>query len=277
MFTSWYLEWRKVFKAHLRIKQQCDEQAIRDAKEASLSPEFVELVRYFVAVEGVTPIMARYLRLTPSGWSKHIAKFLVKWNAEEINHARALMAACGECAEGSSLPTVDQAYRRAKSLSRPYLLVKVTTYDVLSSYALGFFFLPVHMTFGALSETITRFGYWVLEEHSDCPVFKNLVRKIVVDESGHLATYLRAARLLCRFAPIRIFVDLLVRKVYSPVGVTIMPKGEPGKIVRALFLGKEERLKSELKRKFDGLLSDKTIKVIVGKTIALGQVKAQTA
>jgi hypothetical protein len=195
-----------------------------------LDADTLRCLRYMHDVENHTVCYLRDLLVTSAHQDPAITSFLTFWNFEEYWHGEAIgavLAAHGEA------PTerVAEVRRRLRWKDRIAPLAHLA-----GSALVGESFLAIHMTWGALNEWTTQAGYARLAARSGHPVLAELLRRIMKQEGRHIDFYAseaerrlrddRRARRITRFA---------LRRLWAPVGSTVMPAAEVDFLVRHLF------------------------------------------
>jgi hypothetical protein len=143
-----------------------------------------------------------------------VRRFLVAWQAEEAEHARALdrflQAYCA--GRGRPLPEVQPAPSSTPPWSER-LLVTLTR-------PVGHVVTAAHMTWGALNELLTMTGYRLLAQRCGHPVLDRLLARIAAQEARHYSFYLLQAEWrLAESGLARRVLPALIRRSWTPVGV----------------------------------------------------------
>lgn len=170
---------------------------------------------YMRDVEGFTP---RYL----DGLGGHrntaadplVSRFLEVWEAEEVEHSRALDRFLRTYSEGRrmSLPAPQPAPPHIPSLTERTALV--------ASRPVGHVVTAAHMAWGATNELLTLNGYRLLAEDTTHPILATLLSRIAAQESRHYGFYyLQAEWRLAESRLVRAAVPRLLRRAWTPVGV----------------------------------------------------------
>jgi hypothetical protein len=102
-------------------------------------------------------------------------------------------------------------------------------------------FLAVHMTFGVINEWTTQAAYARLAASCDHPVLADLLRRIMRQEGRHIDFYLTQARARLEPTAAQRTTRLLLRRVWSPVGSSVMPREETRHLAHTLFADEEGR------------------------------------
>jgi hypothetical protein len=92
------------------------------------------------------------------------------------------------------------------------------------------------MTWGAINEWTTQAGYGRLAARADHPVLRDLLRRIMRQEGRHIDFYAsEAERRLTSDRRARRVTRFALRRLWRPVGDSVMPDREVGFLVRYLF------------------------------------------
>jgi hypothetical protein len=222
-----------------------DLDAFRDhpLDEASL-----RCLRYMHDVEQHTSCYLRNLLNTRAHHDPEITTFLTMWNFEELWHGEALGAVLAAHDEPGTLPRV--------SAMRQRLGWRITGSPILwmGFSAVTTHFLAVHMTFGAVNEWTTQAAYARLAAICDHPVLVDLLRRIMRQEGRHIDFYLEQARTRLEPAAAQRTTRLALRRLWSPVGSSVMPPEETIHLALTLFGGDEGRTMLErIDRRVDSL------------------------
>jgi hypothetical protein len=195
-----------------------------------LSPDALRCLRYMHDIENHTACYLRDLLVTPAHRDPDITTFLSCWNFEESWHGDALarvLEAHGDQPEG-----------RVEAL-RGHLGWKdrlAPVAHLAASAAVGYSYIAVHMTWGAINEWTTQAGYARLAARADHPVLRDLLRRIMRQEGRHIDFYAsEAERRLTRDRRARRITRFALRRVWRPVGASVMPEREVAFLVRYLF------------------------------------------
>ncbi|HVB27460.1 MAG TPA: hypothetical protein VNE21_06065 [Mycobacteriales bacterium] len=173
-------------------------------------------------VESHTVCYLRDLLVTSSHRDPEITTFLTMWNYEEYWHGVALaqvLEAHGEPAEAARI-----APMRARLGWRDALAPLASA---AGSAVLGADFIALHMTWGAVNELCTKAGYDRLTRLAGHDVLSELLGRIAVQETRHIAFYSTQARQrLERSATARRATRWALKRLWAPVGSSVMPAAE---------------------------------------------------
>jgi len=194
-----------------------------------LPQEALRTLRYMQDIEGHTIIYLRSLLDTLAIDDPEVAAFLACWLYEETFHgialARFVTAAGGD---------VENRQRSAMGLWQA-VESRLTSWLAWSWPE----FVAVHMAWGAINELTTLTGYRRLAALVDHPVLRDLLDRIVLDESRHFYFYFKQAeRRLQRPRTARI-ARAIVERFWAPVGTGVQPACETRFLADYLFTGPE--------------------------------------
>ena len=209
-----------------------------------LPREAVRTLRYMQDIESHTIVYLRTLLDTRAIDDPEVATFLACWLYEETFHGIALarfVRAAGFDIEPRprSVMTIRQAIE-----------ARLTSWLAFAWPD----FVAVHMAWGAINELTTLTGYRRLAAVVDHPVLRDLLERIVLDESRHFFFYFKQAeqRLQRNPATARI-TRAVIERFWAPVGSGVQPAMETRFLARYLFSGREGRAAA---RKVDATIHD---------------------
>jgi rubrerythrin len=188
--------------------------------------------------------------LTPAHRDPDITAFLSCWVFEEMWHGEAIgqvLEAHGEEAGAPRIATLRQRRRHKEALS---------TFSTIGSAAFaGRAFTALHMAWGAINEWTTQAGYARLSDKADHETLRELLKRIMKQEGGHIDFYAsEAARRLSESPRAQRLTRFALKHLWRPVGSGLMPKEEVGFLVTYLFDGDEgRRTTSRIDRRVDRL------------------------
>jgi hypothetical protein len=208
-----------------------------DFRARPLPEEALRSLRYMHDVEHHTVCYLRDLLLTPAHQDPVITSFLSCWVFEEMWHGEAIghvLEAHGEQAGTPRIAALRHGHRRREA---------VTTLSTIASAAFsGRAFIALHMTWGAINEWTTQAGYARLSERAGHPTLRELLRRIMKQEGGHIDFYAsEAARRLSASAKAQQLTRFALKHWWRPVGSGVMPIREVGFLVDYLFHGEKGR------------------------------------
>jgi hypothetical protein len=208
-----------------------------DFKVSPLPPEVLRSLRYMHDVEHHTVCYLRDLLLTPAHADPEVTEFLSCWVFEEMWHGEAIgrvLEAHGEVAGAPRVAALRQGRNRRQAL---------TTLSAIASTAFaGRAFIALHMTWGAVNEWTTQAGYARLSDVAGHPTLRELLRRIMRQEGGHIDFYAsEAARRLAHSPRAQKLTRFALSHWWRPVGAGVMPKREVGFLIDYLFAGEKGR------------------------------------
>ncbi len=204
-----------------------------DFKAHPLSPDVLRTLRYMHDVEHHTVCYLRDLLLTPAHQDPEITSFLSCWVFEEMWHGEAIgqvLEAHGELAGAPRIAALRTGRRRKQAMS--------ALSTIFSAAFAGKAFIALHMTWGAVNEWTTQAGYARLSEKADHPTLRELLKRIMKQEGGHIDFYAsEAGRRLSESPKAQWLTRFALKHFWRPVGSGVMPKEEVGFLVKYLFEG----------------------------------------
>jgi len=204
-----------------------------DFKERPLSPEALRTLRYMHDVEHHTVCYLRDLLLTPAHQDPEVTSFLSCWVFEEMWHGEALgrvLEAHGEVAGAPRIAELRRGRRRKEIIAM---------FSTIGSAAFaGRAFIALHMAWGAVNEWTTQAGYSRLAERADHPTLRELLKRIMKQEGGHIDFYASEAQRRLEGSPkAQRLTRFALKHLWRPVGSGVMPKEEVQFLVSYLFDG----------------------------------------
>jgi rubrerythrin len=221
-----------------------------DFKDQPLAPEALRTLRYMHDVEHHTVCYLRDLLLTPAHQDPEITSFLSCWVFEEMWHGEAIgqvLEAHGEEAGAPRIAALRQKRRRKEAIS---------TFSTIGSAAFaGKAFIALHMTWGAINEWTTQAGYARLAERADHSTLRELLKRIMKQEGGHIDFYAsEAGRRLSESPKAQKLTRFALKHLWRPVGSGVMPEEEVGFLVKYLFEGEVgQTMAARIDRRVDRL------------------------
>ncbi len=208
-----------------------------DFRSDPLPGEALRSLRYMHDVEHHTVCYLRDLLLTPAHQDPEITSFLSCWVFEEMWHGEAIGAVLEAHDEEAGAPRIAALRHRRR---------RHEAMSTLSTIGMAAFsgkaFIALHMTWGAINEWTTQAGYARLAEKADHPTLRELLRRIMKQEGGHIDFYAsEAARRLGESPKARKLTRAALKRLWRPVGSGVMPKNEVHFLVRYLFDGDKGR------------------------------------
>ena len=204
-----------------------------DFRDQPLAPDALRSLRYMHDVEHHTVCYLRDLLLTPAHQDPAITSFLSCWVFEEMWHGEAIgqvLEAHGEEAGAPRIAALRHGHRRRQA---------ATTFSTIASAAFaGRAFIALHMTWGAINEWTTQAGYSRLAETASHPTLRELLRRIMKQEGGHIDFYAsEATRRLGDNVKAQKMTRFALSHWWRPVGSGVMPTREVGFLINYLFDG----------------------------------------
>jgi hypothetical protein len=204
-----------------------------DFRDRPLAPDALRSLRYMHDIEHHTVCYLRDLLLTPAHQDPDVTSFLSCWAFEELWHGEAIgrvLEAHGEVAGAPRVAALRHVRRRRQTLT------------TLSTVGLAAFsgraFVALHMTWGAINEWTTQAGYGRLAAAAGHPTLRELLRRIMKQEGGHIDVYAsEATRRLDASPKARRVTRFALARWWRPVGSGVMPPHEVASLVRYLFDG----------------------------------------
>ena len=204
-----------------------------DFQDQPLPAEALRSLRYMHDVEHHTVCYLRDLLLTPAHSDPAVTSFLSCWAFEEMWHGEAIgqvLEAHGEQAGAPRIAALRQKRRRKEAFS--------ALSTIASAAFAGRAFIALHMTWGAVNEWTTQAGYSRLAEAAGHSTLKELLKRIMKQEGGHIDFYSsEAGRRLEDSVKAQRLTRFALKHFWRPVGAGVMPKEEVRFLVRYLFEG----------------------------------------
>ena len=155
-----------------------------DFRDQPLPADALRSLRYMHDVEHHTVCYLRDLLLTPAHQDPAITSFLSCRVFEEMWHGEAIgqvLEAHGEEAGAPRIAALRDGRRRRQAAS--------ALSTIASAAFAGRAFIALHMTWGAINEWTTQAGYSRLAEAAAHPTLRELLRRIMKQEGGHIDFY----------------------------------------------------------------------------------------
>ncbi len=237
-----------------------------DFRDHPLSADALRSLRYMHDVEHHTVCYLRDLLLTPAHQEPEITSFLSCWVFEEMWHGEAIaqvLEAHGEQAGAPRIEALRHKRRRREA---------VTTFSTIGLAAFsGRAFIALHMTWGAINEWTTQAGYARLSETAGHPTLRELLRRIMKQEGGHIDFYAsEATRRLSDSVKAQKLTRFALKHLWRPVGSGVMPKREVGFLVDYLFKGeKGQAILERIDRRVDRLPGQENLHLLTSAVAQL--------
>ena len=178
-----------------------------------LPQDAIRALRYMQDIESHTIIYLRTLLDTRAIDDPEVATFLACWLYEETFHGIALarfVRAAGY--------DIELRPRSAMTI-RQAIEARLTSWLAMAWPD----FVAVHMTWGAINELTTLTGYRRLAALVDHPVLRDLLDRIVLDESRHFYFYFKQAELRLRNRGAARVARAVIERFWAPVGSGVQP------------------------------------------------------
>jgi hypothetical protein len=208
-----------------------------------LPREAVRALRYMQDIESHTIIYLRTLLDTRAIDDPEVATFLACWLYEETFHGIALARFVRAAGYDIELRA------RSARTARQAIEARLTSWLAQAWPD----FVAVHMAWGAINELTTLTGYRRMGAIVEHPVLRDLLDRIVLDESRHFYFYFKQAeRRLERPGTARI-ARAVIERFWAPVGSGVQPASETRFLADYLFSGRDGRAAA---RKVDAIIHD---------------------
>jgi len=239
---------------------EIDDIDFDEFRRTPLAPEVVRCLRYMHDVETHTVCYLRDLLVTSAHRDPTITDFLTLWNFEELWHGDALAMVL--TAHGERRTARVENLRRGlgwKDRTAPLA-------HLAGSMLAGESFLAIHMTWGAINEWTTQAGYARLGARANHPVLSTLLGRIMRQEGRHIDFYAgEAERRLHDDRRAQRLTRLALRRLWAPVGSSVMPAVEVRFLIEYLFGDVEGRAAAaRIDRRIDRLPGLEGLDLVTG-------------
>lgn len=191
-------------------------QAAEHAEE--IEPDLVPILDMLRRVELRTNAYHRELVGTRPVDDPHLAAFLQRWAAEEMEHGRALSSVVEARGYASAEQQLTADAQISQSQHRRTIRVNRVVSEIVPTP-----FLAIHMTVGLMNEWTAHFIYRCLADMTDSESLRNLLMALSRQESHHAGEYRkRAVGALDRSRAARAGVRAYLRSTWSPVGEDVL-------------------------------------------------------
>ena len=198
-----------------------------------VSDDEVRCLTYMMDIESHTIMYLRDLLNSRAVDDPAISAFLACWVYEEAYHGRAFERFLG--AVGIEVaPDRVTAIRQATGTK--------AVFDLFATFVVSRFsrhFTAAYLTWGAINELSTHAGYRLLSRRTENPVLRELLRRIMRDESRHFAFYYSEAERRLEDRGAQRLTAFLLRRFWAPVGTSVKPADDVAFVGRFLFGGEE--------------------------------------
>lgn len=218
---------------YLSISKRLDTDDLdwETVRDYPVSEAEIRVLKYFMDIETYTIIYLKELLSTPAAHDPEITAFLGCWNYEEYFHGYNLerfLKAYGVDVENSA-----GLVKQNENLLNKFWLLGMD----LFSKALDWRFIGVHMTWGAINELTTLYGYQALIEHTKHPLLKEMFSRIVKDERRHFSFYYNQAKMRLEDPFVRWLTRTLIDRFWTIVGTGQKSDTDVDHVVHTLFSG----------------------------------------
>ena len=196
-----------------------------------LSEGALRCLRFMHDVEYHTVCYLRDLLVSPAHSDPEVTSFLSFWVYEEFWHGEAIASVLAAHGEPAGQERVGMMRRRLGWAER------LRPLGMMAGSALaGEDFVALHMSWGAINEWTTQAGYAQLSQRAGHPVLRELLRRIMRQEGRHIDFYAsQAEKRLAASRRARRITRFALRKLWSPVGSSVMPASETQHLADFLF------------------------------------------
>jgi len=217
---------------YLRASKKLDLTGIdfSSVRDHPLSREEIRCLTYMMDIERHTVIYLRDLLSTSASRDPDVTAFLSLWVYEEFWHGEALGAFLRAAG-------IDYSPKRTAEIRRYADAGKAITNGLkMLGGKLIPDFVAVHMTWGAMNEISTLYGYQQVIARTKHPVLVELLGRIIKDERRHFAFYYNQARTrLEGNTRAQRLVRWALGSFWTPVGTGVRPQEETDYVVCRLF------------------------------------------
>ena len=187
--------------------------------------DVIRILRYMHEVECHTAVFPRTIFSARAVNDESIGRFLTCWLYEESFHGPALLRFLESAGYG--------VFPRPRSrLLRKDRLEAIVT-PILA--ALWPDFLALHMIWGAIHELTTITAYHRLATLAEHPILTELLKRLIRDESRHLAFYYAQARRRLERRSTASITRFLLGRLWSPVGHGVQSIEDEQFVIEYLF------------------------------------------
>ena len=186
-----------------------------DFRDGPLPPDALRSLRYMHDIEHHTVCYLRDLLLTPAHQEPEITSFLSCWAFEEMWHGDAIGRVLEAHGEVAGVPRIAALRHRRR---RQEAVTSLSTIG-LAAFS-GRAFIALHMAWGAINEWTTQAAYGRLAEAAGHPTLRELLRRIMKQEGGHIDFYTsEATRRLADSTKARRLTRLALTATVAPGGL----------------------------------------------------------
>lgn len=201
------------------------------AADVPVPPEHVRCLTYMMDIESHTIMYLRDLLNSRAVANPDISAFLACWVYEETFHGRAFerfLNAIGEPVAANRVEEIrtSTSWRATVDLIGTFVVSRVSRH-----------FPAAYLTWGAINELTTHFGYRLLLERTENPVLAKLLRRVMRDESRHFAFYYHEAGKRLGEPGAQRLTRFLLKRFWGPVGTSVKSDDDVAFITAYLFAG----------------------------------------
>jgi len=246
--------------AYLKSSKKLDFSQIawHEIRNYPLYEEELRCMQYMMDIESHTIIYLRDLLLTRTASEPDMTAFLSCWAYEEMWHGEAFSRFLGEAGytlapdkertmANDPFPSKvgrNRMIRHSKGGMGLTSLIATVIGSIIFPH-----FPALHMTWGAVNELSTLNGYKRLLAKTRHPILRDLLGKIMADESRHYAFYrMQAISWLKKSTYAKKLTRFAMENVWAPVGTGTRPQEETDFVLSYLF-GDEDGM--QLAKKMD--------------------------
>ncbi|HJT37126.1 MAG TPA: ferritin-like domain-containing protein [Actinomycetota bacterium] len=214
-----------------------------------LSHAEIRCLTYMMDIERHTVIYLRDLLATNASRDPEITAFLSMWVYEEFWHGEAI----GRFLRAAGIDHPSNRTAQIRAYADAGRAIANTAKAIAGKVIPDF--VAVHMTWGAMNEISTLYGYQQMIARTRNPVLVQLLGRIIKDERRHFAFYFNQARArLDGNRRAQRLVHWALGSFWTPVGTGVRPQQETDFVVCRLF-GDDEGLESirEMEREMSKL------------------------
>ncbi len=202
-----------------------------DAARHPVSSEEIRCLTYMMDIESHTIMYLRDLLNSRAATDPDISAFLACWVYEEAYHGRAFerfLRAVGVEVEPDRVTHIRQssAWRSTMDLLSTFVVSRLSRH-----------FAAAYLTWGAINELSTLNGYRLLQQRTSNPVLREILVRIMRDESRHFAFYYHAAEARLQHVAAQRLTTFLLRRFWAPVGSSVKSADDVSFVTRLLFAG----------------------------------------
>lgn len=192
-----------------------------DRRQPRLNDDALFCLAYMMDIESHTIVYLRELLSTRIIREAGVTAFLSCWAYEEFFHSlllRRFLATQGVEIDDHRFADL----RRRRSLADQIIVPVARLVSLMTRH-----FPAVHMTWGAINEFSTLTGYQAVIRQTDPgaerepALLTTILDRIIKDERRHFAFYFNQARMRLRPTAAQRLTSFLLRRFWTPVGVTV--------------------------------------------------------